>query len=130
MNAAGFPQEQRAAFTRMQFDAQKTHYDKFFPRSRHEIIMLGPQRAGRVWVDRSEAEIHLLDIAILPEFCGKGLGTAVLKELIDESEQKRQPLSVYVLSHNRALRFYERLGFVQTREEDFNLYLERHPQNK
>jgi ribosomal protein S18 acetylase RimI-like enzyme len=129
MNAAGFPQEHRAAFVNMQFQAQQTHYHKFFPQAEHSLVLLGDKPVGRVWIDRSEREIHLLDIALLPEFCNQGLGAAVMRQLIAESGQKRLPISVYVLQHSPALRFYQRLGFVQTREEDFNLYLERQPGN-
>jgi ribosomal protein S18 acetylase RimI-like enzyme len=75
------------------------------------VIEDGSLPIGRLYVDRAPDEIHVLDIALVPERRGAGIGAALLGELIGEAGQARIPVSLYVEQFNPALRFYERLGF-------------------
>lgn len=103
----------RDAFLRMQFDAQRTHYRRFYPNSEHSIILRDGVAAGRLWVERNEKEIRILDIALLPEHRGHGVGAELFRRHIREAEQVGRPLRHSVEKNNlRAMRFYERLGFV------------------
>lgn len=112
LNAAGFPHDQREPFLRMQFTAQKTHYEKFYSEAEHRIITSGEHAVGREYVNRAEDEILLVDLALLPEFCGGGIGTVLLEKLCDESKRTTKPLRLYAIKfNNRALKLYERLGF-------------------
>ena len=52
-----------------------------------------------------------LTIALLPAYRGKGIGTALLKRLFEETKGKYQALSLSVSPNNPAKRLYERLGF-------------------
>ncbi len=63
LNAAVFPPEQREPFLRMQFNAQKTHYEKFYPEAEHRIITSGERAVGREYVNRDEKEILLVEIS-------------------------------------------------------------------
>ena len=104
--------EQKLAFCRSQYEAQKKEYDERFPDAEYDVILLDGRTVGRLWVGRGEEEIRLLDIALIPEVQNQGIGTALLKRLMDESRQtgKRLRHMVFVLNKD-ALRFYERLGF-------------------
>lgn len=62
LNADGFPPEQREPFLRMQFNAQKTHYEKFYPEAEHRIITSGESAVGREYINRDEKEILLAEI--------------------------------------------------------------------
>ena len=72
------------------------------------------QAAGRLYVERWPAEIRIVDIAVLPEARGRGLGSALLRGLIAESEAAGKPLTIHVERQNRALAWYERLGCRRT----------------
>jgi GNAT superfamily N-acetyltransferase len=82
------------------------------------------QPAGRIWISRG-AEIHLLDIALLGEFQNRGVGTVLLRGLIDEAVRVQKPLrhTVFVLN-TQAKQFYERLGFVVFGEAGAYLHME------
>src|SRR5258708_3770186 len=67
--------EQKEAFCRMQFDAQRSHYAQYYPAASHDIIQRDGVPAGRLYVDRGESEILIVDIALLPEYRGAGIGT-------------------------------------------------------
>ena len=105
--------EQKLAFCRMQYDAQKTEYDARYPDAQYDLILLDGRTAGRFWVGRDDDEIHMLDITVLPWAQGRGVGTAIVKTLIEEARASGKHLRhmVFVLNEG-ARRLYERLGFV------------------
>jgi ribosomal protein S18 acetylase RimI-like enzyme len=76
---------------------------------------------GRLYVARWEREIRIMDIALLPEHRGAGIGTELLRELQDEARSAGKTLTIHVERFNPALRLYERLGFRQV--EDKGVYL-------
>ncbi|HXM34526.1 MAG TPA: GNAT family N-acetyltransferase [Pyrinomonadaceae bacterium] len=112
---------QREQFVRWQFDLQRREYEVRFPDALYEVIVVDGQPAGRIWTGRDEDQIRLLDIALLPEFQNRGVGTILLRRLIDEAVRANKPLRhmVFVMN-NEAHRFYERLGFVVI--EEFGAY--------
>ncbi len=110
----GWPREQIEAFLRMQFRAQDTHYRSYFPDAAFDVIVCAGEPAGRLTVDRRPAEIRVVDIALLPEFRGRGAGSALLRALLAEAAAAGVPVRIHVEANNPARRLYDRLGFVQT----------------
>jgi ribosomal protein S18 acetylase RimI-like enzyme len=104
--------EQKAAFVRMQFDAQRRDYDVRYPDAEYDVILLDARPVGRLWIGRDDEQIRLLDIALLPEAQNRGVGGALVRQLIAEARQTGKSLRhmVFVLNPD-AQRFYERLGF-------------------
>lgn len=112
---------QKEVFVRWQFDLQRREYDARFPDARYEVIMVDEEPAGRIWLGADKEEIRLLDIALLPRFQKRGVGTLLLRWLIDEAARAKKRLRHMVFIHNNdAQRFYERLGFVVI--EDLGAY--------
>ena len=72
---------------------------------------------GRLYVDRRTEEIRIIDIALLPEYRGKGVGSKLIRALLDEAEQERMPVRIHVERFNPALRLYRRLGFKVVEDE-------------
>jgi ribosomal protein S18 acetylase RimI-like enzyme len=107
---AGLPEPLR----QLQFQAQALGYDAQFPGADHQLVLLEGRPVGRLLVHRSPGRIHLVDIALLPEAQGKGIGTALLQSLQAEAAQKALLLSLSVFAANPARRLYERLGFAPT----------------
>ena len=112
---------QKEMFLRWQFDLQRGEYSTRFPDAAYHVIVVDDRPAGRVWVGADEEQIRLLDIALLPEFQNRGVGTALLRRLMDQAAQAGKALRhmVFVLNNN-ADRFYERLGFTVI--EDLGAY--------
>ncbi len=88
------------------------------------VVVSGGRDAGRLYVDRWEREIRIMDIALLPEHHGQGAGNALLKKLQEEAAATARVLSIHVERFNPALRLYHRLGFVAA--EDKGVYLLLH----
>jgi ribosomal protein S18 acetylase RimI-like enzyme len=113
---------QRQAFLQMQYQAQHRSYLAQFPAAEHCIIQHADADVGRLIVDRAGDVIRLIDISLLPEHRNAGLGAALIQDLQAEAARAGKPVLLHVGGLNRALRLYERLGFVKTAEGE--VYLE------
>lgn len=102
---------QKHDFIQMQFTAQHQYYLANYPGAEFYVILVADQPAGRLYLHRRQAEIRIMDIALLPEFCGKGVGTRLLKEILAEGQRLKKQVTIHVERFNPALRLYERLGF-------------------
>lgn len=119
MTQTGWDNAQQQAFLKLQFVAQQQHYRTYYPQGEHSLILLNEKPIGRLYVARSLEEIRILDIALLAEQRNKGIGTRVIKDLIAESQKTGKPVRIYVENFSRALRLFERMGFLQVEEKGF-----------
>lgn len=119
--------EQKEAFVAQQFAAQTAHYARHYPEMRADVILVDGVSAGRLLVARLDDEILIVDIALLPEHRGAGVGTALLRDLLDEADETGKRVTIHVERFNRALRLYERLGFSAVEDLGVYLRLERSP---
>ena len=111
----------------MQFRAQQAGYERQFPSARHRILLENGQPVGRLLVNRTSVEVRLVDISLLPEWRGRGVGGRLISELISEAAEARLPLRLQVWKDNPAVRLYRRLGFHITGERDLYLQMEMPP---
>ena len=102
---------QRESFLRMQFQAQSQHYASQYPGAEFQIILVEDQPAGRLYVHRRPKEIRVMDIALLPQFRRRGVGTTLMRQLLEDGERTFRPVSIHVEVFNPARHWYERLGF-------------------
>jgi ribosomal protein S18 acetylase RimI-like enzyme len=116
--------EQKRAFTNMQFAAQDADYRRNYPDAKYSIIEVQGVPVGRFYVDRCKKEIRIIDIALLPEHRRAGIGTKLLRELQDEACTAGKVLTIHVEKFNPALRLYQRLGFEQIEDKGVYLFLE------
>ena len=108
-----------------QFHAQTVGYRGQFPQARFDIIELAGERIGRIVVDRSGTMMHIVDQAIVPTLRGRGIGTAIMRALMDEAQAAGLPVRLEVASENDpSFRLYQRLGFVPIETYPFYMRLE------
>lgn len=112
---------QKDTFIHQQFTAQDAHYRRHYPTAQFLVVEIDGFPAGRLYVDRWSREIRIMDIALLPETRGKGIGTRLIGELQEEARTAGKALSIHVEKFNPALRLYERLGFKAV--EDKGVYI-------
>lgn len=111
LDVTGWSDEQKTSFIAMQFDAQTRHYHTHYADMRFSIIEVDGVPAGRLYVARWSHEIRIVDIALMPGFRNRGIGTALIQEVLDEGAGQRLPVTIHVEKFNPAFRLYERLGF-------------------
>ena len=106
-----WPPGMKETFLRQQFEARARDYESRSNAGENLIVLGDGQPVGQLWVERSHGELRLLDVALMPEHRGAGLGTSLLTQLLNEAREHKVPVRLHVLSHNPARRLYERLGF-------------------
>jgi ribosomal protein S18 acetylase RimI-like enzyme len=123
LDAWGWPPEMRHAFLTLQFRASQSCHQAF-PDAEFQIVLLDGIPAGRLIVHRTHEELHLVDIALLPQHRNIGIGTALLQRIFGEATATQKPVRLSVLKDSRAGRLYQRLGFVKTSETEMRLKME------
>lgn len=101
-------------FLRLQFEAQNRSYTAQYPKADRSLVLVQDKPAGRLFVDRGGDAIVLVDIALLQAHRGRGIGTELVRGLLEEGRQAQRPVRLTVYRTNPAARLYARLGFVRT----------------
>ena len=118
---------QKEGFLRAQVAAQDQWYHEHYAGATFDVVLVDGEPCGRLYVHRGDAEIRIMDIALLPEQRGDGIGSALLGELLDEADAAGKRVSIHVERFNPALRLYDRLGFTVAEDKGVYLLLARAP---
>ena len=108
---SGWPEALKQQFVAHQLLMQTRHFEHAYPRAEWLLIERGGEAIGRLYVDDSEGGILLVDIALLPESRGRGIGTAIVRDLLEQGRQAGRAVRLSVFRTNKARRLYERVGF-------------------
>jgi GNAT superfamily N-acetyltransferase len=73
---------------------------------------------GILCVTRREDHLFLGKVALLPPYQGRGVGTELVKTVLDQGRGLALPVRLQVLKANRARALYERLGFAECGETE------------
>ena len=118
--ATGWPAATVAAFLTQQASAQHAHYGSHYADAEWWVLEEGTRPIGRLILARWPGDLRIVDIALLPQARGRGLGTAVLGDVIAEANAVGARVSIHVEKTNPAMRLYRRLGFATV--EDKGVY--------
>ena len=119
---------EKAEFLRFQFEAQHSHYQKHYANAEFSVIEIDGRPAGRLYLQRLDDEIRLVDISLLPEFRGAGIGGELLRTTLRQASDRGAVVRIHVEHNNPAMRLYERLGFVRVEERGVYWLLQWTPQ--
>lgn len=126
LEASGLPREQWGPFVEQQFEAQSQAYADYRDTS-FEVVLVDGEPAGRLIVARWPEELRVVDIALLPQYRGRGVGGELMRSLLEEADGRGVKASIHVERFNPAQRLYIRLGFRPVAETGVYLLLERQP---
>jgi RimJ/RimL family protein N-acetyltransferase len=119
------PPEVREGLVHHQFNAQTMGYRTQFPQARFDIIELDGTAIGRIVVDRTGTALHIIDQAITPAYRNLGLGTTIMRSLMQEAASLGLPVRLTVFTGNDpSRRLYDRLGFVPIAETPTHVEME------
>lgn len=111
MAMTGWGQADIENFLRMQFDLQHTQYTQSYPDASFDIILTDNVQVGRIYADRRNNRITVIEISLLPEFRLMGIGGAIMRKFIEEADEKKLSINLHVECNNPVLPFYKTLGF-------------------
>lgn len=81
-----------------------------------QVIRAGKDDIGLLKFSRADAEWHVHQLQIIPDYQGRGIGNAVLRRVLAEAEHANVAVSLSVMHDNPARRLYERFGFAYVGE--------------
>lgn len=94
---------------------QRNDFQERFQRLSVSIIQADGRDVGGLWLESHADSLYIVELQVLPEWQGRGIGTSVLQDLIAQATRSGIPVELSVLPVNpRAQRLYERLGFKVT----------------
>lgn len=124
----GWDPEVRNQTLRLQFEAQRRGYRQQYPSAQVRLILRAGAPVGWVTVDRSQASVHCVDIAVIAAERSKGVGTQVIRALQEEAAEAGRSVVLRVLRTNaRALGLYVKLGFRGVGDTDLHTLMEWRP---
>ncbi|MEZ5300916.1 MAG: GNAT family N-acetyltransferase [Verrucomicrobiales bacterium] len=131
MAMTGWPAYQIEAFLRQQFEAQHRFYQDQFSSAQFDIILdAAGEPIGRLYLDEREDEIRVIDIALLPDARGRGIGGRIMADILDKAFASEKTVRIHVEQNNPAMRLYRRLGFKMIEEQGVYYLMEAVPPSR
>lgn len=117
-----------AMLTELQFKAQQTHFQLDYPDAEVTIIAERERPIGRLYVHYSVEEMRLVNVSLLPDYRGRGIGKGLLRGLQAHSQRLMLPLRLSVALDNPAQKLFQRCGFAMQAEEGTHAQMEWQPE--
>ena len=118
---------EKERFIAQQFNAQTESYRASYIGAVHRIITLAGADIGRLIVNRADDHMRVIDLSLLPEYQGRGIGSDILRALMNEAHGGKVPIHMMALTHNPAVELYLKLGFKIMGEEKMRYKLSWYP---
>jgi ribosomal protein S18 acetylase RimI-like enzyme len=128
LSVTDWPDGQKIAFLESQFAAQRSYYLSQYANAAFDVLEERGVPAGRLYLDRQADALLVVDIALLPQWCGRGIGTALLEAMFAEARLAGKGVTVSVEKFNPAQRLYRRLGFREYAEDDVYWFMHWSPE--
>lgn len=104
--------------------AQREHFDQHFQVTEHDIVEHQGNDVGYLSYWRRDDYLYLANIALLPAYQSRGIGTRLIEEVVDLASSAGLPVRLQVLKSNpRARALYERLGFTVIGENESHVLM-------
>jgi Acetyltransferases len=104
---------------------QRERFVGDFAASIHEVIVVDGVDAGLWSLDREVGRFFLRKVYLLPEFQRRGIGSTLLRGLVEEAKISRLPIELRHLIVNPVASLYGRLGFERQRVDPPYVYLRK-----
>jgi ribosomal protein S18 acetylase RimI-like enzyme len=125
LGASAWPEPMRGHLLGIQYTARRHSHRANHPAAASQVIQADGVDVGWALVNTMPHEVRVVEIMILPEWRGSGIGTAVLNEILVIAARARKPVRLNVNVMNQgALRLYTRLGFRKIAEDAVQYLME------
>ncbi|MEL7834668.1 GNAT family N-acetyltransferase [Fodinibius sp. Rm-B-1B1-1] len=104
---------------------QEKYFSNRFEANNIQLIILDDTTIGAIEIQDRENELFVASFEIAPQFQNKGIGSTILKRIINTSDNKQKSLKLQVLKVNPAKRFYKQFGFETVDETKTHFIMKR-----
>ena len=125
MARSGWPDDAIAGFLAQQFELQHRYYQTHYADGEFLLVELDGRPVGRLYLYWGRSALQLIDIALLPEQRGHGLGATLLTALLARADAQGLAVGLYVEGDNPARHWYLRQGFAVSGENGVYLQMQR-----
>ncbi|MFO0692067.1 MAG: GNAT family N-acetyltransferase [Polyangiales bacterium] len=94
------------------------------------VVELDGRPVGRVVVSETEPQIVILDLSLIEDARGLGIGSSLIEGLSEVASRRGVPIRLHTDTGHRARRLYERLGFVVEEVREPTVQYVRHPRKR
>lgn len=108
-------------------DIQDALHRKRWSERPWSIIQIEGQAIGTLSVEEKEDHIRFGEFYLLPENQGRGIGSRVLRLVLDRADTLRLPVRLEYLKWNPVASLYLRNGFEVVSKNDIHFFLTREP---
>jgi len=108
-------------------DVQRGFHDKAWQQQKPDIITYDGKLIGTIATIESEDCIEIGQFFILPDYQNKGIGTYLLKNILDKADQLGRNVRLKFLKNNPVKSLYVRNGFRVVDTNQIMHYMERKP---
>ena len=109
--------------------SQDAIFARQFVLSEVRIVTLEGKDIGWIQTQSNDRTINLGQLYIAPGSQCRGVGSAVLQQLLAESGKRGKDVTLSVMKGNPALGFYRRHGFRVTHDDRYKFYLRFEPKH-
>jgi GNAT superfamily N-acetyltransferase len=102
---------------------EEKNFARFFKLDEARIITVDGHDVGWIQEQIFERSINLGSFYIAPKMQGRGIGTQVLRMLLERAASESKSMTLAVVKINPARQFYEKCGFRTTHEDEHKLYM-------
>ena len=92
---------------------QRRDFERRFETCQTFVIESESRTVGGLFIEPHPGSIDIVELQVLPGYQGMGIGTEIIKRLLEQAVRDDLDVTLSVVGVNtRARRLYERLGFV------------------
>jgi ribosomal protein S18 acetylase RimI-like enzyme len=107
---------------------QRAYFDRSFDVVGHQVVRVDGNDAGYLAYGRHGDHIYIANVALLPRFQSRGVGSMLIRRVLSEADAEDLPVRLRVLRSNRRARaLYARFGFVVTDHTPDHYVMTREP---
>jgi len=108
-------------------DVQRSYHIKAWQQQKPDIITYHGKLIGTIATIESEDCIEIGQFFILPEYQNRGIGTYLLKNILDKADQLGRNVTLKFLKNNPVKSLYVRNDFRLVDTSEILHYMERKP---
>jgi ribosomal protein S18 acetylase RimI-like enzyme len=104
---------------------QRAKFVKGFSPAKQQVVTYQGADVGVLRVEQTSDRLCVALIELLPQFQHRGIGAALMVQVMERAQALSVPVVLEVFKINPARRLYERLGFSVVGETDTHFQMER-----